>query len=123
MLCPAVNSHSDQLLRLDPTDLSEGSDRRLFGLGNHVLAQHMEALGEPGWRGKQLAEAIYRQRLADLNAITTLPKRLRERLAGEGWKIGRPQIAQTFISNDGTERYLVECPAPGQIGIGSLQAA
>jgi len=34
--------------------------------------------GEPGWRGRQLAEALYRQRLADLSEITTLPKPLRK---------------------------------------------
>ncbi len=26
----------------------------------------------------------------------------------EGWEVGRPRIAQAFVSTDGTERYLVE---------------
>ena len=33
---------------------------------------------------------------------------LRQRLADEGWEVGRPRIAQVFRSVDGTERYLVE---------------
>jgi 23S rRNA (adenine2503-C2)-methyltransferase len=69
----------------------------------------MVELGEPGWRGKQIAEAIYRQRLTALSEITTLSKSLREKLAAEGWEVGRPQIGQVFQSVDGTERYLVEC--------------
>jgi 23S rRNA (adenine2503-C2)-methyltransferase len=69
----------------------------------------MAALGEPAFRGKQLAEAMYRQRLTDLEELTTLPKALRQKLAAEGCEIGRPRIAQVFKSVDGTERYLIEC--------------
>jgi 23S rRNA (adenine2503-C2)-methyltransferase len=65
--------------------------------------------GEPPWRGKQFAEAIYHQRITELSEITTLPKALREKLAAQGWRIGRPAIAQAYRSVDGTERYLVQC--------------
>jgi 23S rRNA (adenine2503-C2)-methyltransferase len=81
----------------------------LFGLDAEALAARMVEEGEPAWRGRQLAEALYRQRIAGLDAITTLPKPLRQRLAAQGWEVGRPRIAQVFESVDGTERYLVEC--------------
>ena len=68
----------------------------------------MLAAGEPRWRGHQLAEALYRQRVTELDAITTLPKPLRQRLAADGWQVGRPRIVQVFQSIDGTERYLVQ---------------
>jgi len=68
----------------------------------------MVEMGEPAWRGRQLAEAIYRQRVTHLNDITTLSKPLRERLTTAGWEVGRPAIAQVFKSADGTERYLVQ---------------
>ena len=68
----------------------------------------MVEAGEPAWRGRQLAEALYRQRVTELDEITTLPKALRQRLAAEGWQVGRPAIAQVFQSADGTERYLVQ---------------
>jgi len=87
----------------------ERAGRRLFGLETAALAALMAELKEPGWRGKQLAEALYRQRVAKLDEITTLPKALRQRLANEGWTVGRPRIAQVFQSADGTERYLIEC--------------
>ncbi len=83
--------------------------RPLFGLDSEALAARMVELGEPAWRGKQLAEALYRQRVAELDGITTLPQALRNKLAEQGWEVGRPAIAQVFQSIDGTERYLIEC--------------
>ena len=73
------------------------------------LARWVERLGEPAWRGRQLAEAIYRQRVTEIDEITTLPKALRRLLQDEGWQVGRPRIEQVFLSSDGTERYLVVC--------------
>ena len=72
----------------------------------------MDALGEPAFRGRQIAEALYCQRVEELSSVTTLPKSLRDRLTAAGWRIGRPTIAQVFQSTDGTERYLIQCPGP-----------
>jgi 23S rRNA (adenine2503-C2)-methyltransferase len=72
------------------------------------LAASMASMGEPKWRGRQLAEAIYRQRIVEVEGITTLAKSLRQKLDHEGWHVGRPRIAQVFTSVDGTERYLVQ---------------
>jgi 23S rRNA (adenine2503-C2)-methyltransferase len=76
----------------------------------------MVVAGEPAWRGRQLAEAIYRQRFTDINEISTLSNSLRQRLDAAGWNVGRPEIAQVFQSVDGTERYLVQSQGPGQEG-------
>jgi 23S rRNA (adenine2503-C2)-methyltransferase len=102
-----------QLVRLDPSGQVAGSrafaqGRSLFGLDAEALAACMVEAGEPVWRGKQLAEAMYRQWITELSEITTLPKPLRQRLAAEGWVVGQPKIVQVFQSIDGTERYLVE---------------
>lgn len=111
-----VTENPGQLVRVEPADPTAGSRAPLFGLNANALAARMESAGEPAWRGKQLAEAMYRQRLADINEITTLPKPLRQRLADEGWQVGRPRIAQVFQSVDGTERYLVEGQGAGLEG-------
>jgi 23S rRNA (adenine2503-C2)-methyltransferase len=115
MLAPVVSEDLSQLVPLEAAGPVCGSQetsefRRLFGLDAEALAACMVAAGEPAWRGRQLAEALYRQRVTELDAITTLPKALRQRLADEGWQVGRPRITQVFQSADGTERYLVECP-------------
>lgn len=108
MLDPAVRGNSSQLVPLDAKNPADASRIPLFGLDAEALKARMAAAGEPAWRGGQLAEALYRQRLTELNEITTLPKPLRQRLAAEGWEVGRPRIAQVFQSVDGTERYLVQ---------------
>ena len=96
-----------QLVRLDST-AAEGILKPLFGLDAAALAAVMAENCEPIWRGWQLAEAIYRQRVAEISEITTLAKPLRQRLASEGWRVGRPRIVEVFQSTDGTERYLVQ---------------
>jgi 23S rRNA (adenine2503-C2)-methyltransferase len=108
MLSQAMHEDPPQLATYDANSPARESRKPLFGLDAEALAALMVEAGEPAWRGRQLAEALYRQRLADLNEITTLPKTLRQKLAAEGWQVGRPRIAQVFRSVDGTERYLVE---------------
>ena len=119
MLAPAVKENSDQIVAPDasapesrglrPPFEPTPSGPALFGLDAKALAERMASVGQPAWRGRQLAEALYRQRIAELDAITTLPRALRQRLIAEGWRVGRPKIAQAFQSSDGTERYLGEC--------------
>jgi len=104
----AVSANPSPLVPLDANNPSSGSLRLFFGLETAALSEQMVRAGEPAWRGRQLAEAIYRQRVTDLEGITTLPKPLRQRLTNEGWQVGRPRISQVFTSVDGTERYLVQ---------------
>ncbi|MGA3080101.1 MAG: 23S rRNA (adenine(2503)-C(2))-methyltransferase RlmN [Terracidiphilus sp.] len=111
-----MNEDSPQLVSIEATEPAHESRKPLFGLDAEALAARMVEAGEPAWRGRQLAEALYRQRIADLSEITTLPKALRRRLTAECWQVSRPAIVQTFQSADGTERYLVECGAESQPG-------
>jgi len=113
ILTPAMSEDFSQIVRLDPPGSGDGNrafaqGRGLFGMDTEALAACMVEEGEPAWRGSQLAEALYHQRITELSEITTLPKPLRQRLAAEGWVVGRPKIVQVFQSADGTERYLVE---------------
>ena len=111
MLGPAVTTNS-QLIPLDAKNRLGGSLRCFFGMNAAELTACMVALGEPKWRGRQLAEAIYRQRIVDVEGITTLSKALRQKIADEGWQVGRPRVVQVFTSVDGTERYLIQGQAP-----------
>ncbi len=105
---------SNQLTLLDASRVPGGCKEPLFGLDADMLAARMEELGEPAFRGRQIAQAMYCQRINDIYEITTLPKALRQLLAGQGWQVGRPAIAKAFQSADGTERYLIdfECAGP-----------
>lgn len=116
MLRPAVTANS-QLVPLDAKNRLGGSLPFFFGLNAAELGERMAALGEPGWRGKQVAEAIYRQRIVDVEGITTLSKKLRQKLSDEGWTVGRPRILQVFTSVDGTERYLVQGQSPDALTV------
>ena len=64
--------------------------------------------GQPAYRGQQLFDAIYRQKIDRLDQVSTLPLEYRARLTEEGWRVGFPGIARKFVSSDGTVRYLVE---------------
>jgi 23S rRNA (adenine2503-C2)-methyltransferase len=109
---PSVTLDSNQLVRLDAADSANVSRKPLFGLDAAALEDVMASIGEPAWRGRQIAEALYRQWIGDISEVTTLSKPLRLKLQAEGFEIGRPRIAQVFQSVDGTERYLVQCPGP-----------
>jgi 23S rRNA (adenine2503-C2)-methyltransferase len=107
MLAQAMAGKTTQFEILDGPRGTEVTPKPLFGMDRAALSRLMEELKEPSWRGRQLAEAMYLQRLTSLDGITTLPQALRRRLTEGGWEIGRPVIVQVFRSSDGTERYLV----------------
>jgi 23S rRNA (adenine2503-C2)-methyltransferase len=86
--------------------MSNTAQFELLGLDYQELASLAQSLGQPSYRARQLSQALYRERVADLSAITTLPLSLRERLASEGYFVGQPEIERRFVSIDGTVRYL-----------------
>ena len=78
----------------------------LFGKSLPELTELASALGQKPYRARQLWDALYRQRVDAIDDITTFPAELRARLA-EDHRIGLPEIVQTAVSVDGTERYLM----------------
>src|SRR3954447_505333 len=117
MLAEAVTGKPIQLSILDGPGGRKVAVRPLFGMDRKALSLLMTEMGEPAWRGRQLAQAIYSQRVTSLDAVTTLPLALRRRMGEGGWEIARPGITQVFRSVDGTERYLVEGQSPGDSGL------
>ena len=63
--------------------------------------------GQPSFRARQLYDAVYRQKAASFEEITTLPKSFRDRLAAEV-DFGLPEVAALYTSIDGTQRYLLK---------------
>jgi 23S rRNA (adenine2503-C2)-methyltransferase len=80
----------------------------LLGLTLQELTNLALESGQPAYRGQQLFDAVYRQKIERLDQVSTLPLEYRAHLAEQGWEVGLPRIARKFISSDGTVRYLVE---------------
>jgi 23S rRNA (adenine2503-C2)-methyltransferase len=79
----------------------------LLGLSFQELTDIAVENQQPAFRGKQLAEALYRQRVLALDQVSTLPQSFRSGLAEAGFQIGWPEILKRFVSRDGTIRYLI----------------
>ena len=80
----------------------------LLGLTLQELTNLALESGQPAYRGQQLFDALYRQKIERVDQISTLPLEFRARLADEGWDVRFPTIERKFTSSDGTVRYLVE---------------
>ena len=83
------------------------SQKSLFGLDAQELTELVEGSGQPSYRGRQLFQALYRERINSTEQITTLPKDFRLWLAEQGFALGLPEIDAQFSSIDGTVRYLM----------------
>src|SRR5579871_1109262 len=62
--------------------------------------------GHPQFRAKQIYTALYKQKVADLVQVTTLPAAVKQELGG-AHRVGLPGIARRYESSDGTRRYLL----------------
>ncbi|MGZ4823857.1 MAG: 23S rRNA (adenine(2503)-C(2))-methyltransferase RlmN [Terriglobales bacterium] len=78
----------------------------LLGLNAQELTAIAMEAGQPAYRGRQLLEAVYRNRVETVNQITTLPAAFRSELA-KNYVVGLPQVQKQFLSVDGTRRYLI----------------
>jgi 23S rRNA (adenine2503-C2)-methyltransferase len=83
------------------------SSKSLLGLNLREFTNLALETGQPAYRGQQLFDALYGQKIDDLKQATTLPLAYRQRLVDDGWSVGLPRIAQKFVSSDGTVRYLL----------------
>jgi 23S rRNA (adenine2503-C2)-methyltransferase len=88
--------------------MAELKQSTLLGLTLQELTQMAEESGQPAYRGRQLFEAIYTQRINAAEGISTLPQDFRARLAERGLAVGLPVMAKKFVSSDGTVRYLMK---------------
>jgi 23S rRNA (adenine2503-C2)-methyltransferase len=80
----------------------------LLGLSLEEMTSLAVESGQPSYRGQQLFDAVYRQRLESLDQISTLPAQYRVQLAEQRWAIGTPTVDRKFLSADGTVRYLIK---------------
>src|ERR1051325_2631375 len=77
----------------------------LTGLSQTELSDFVAELREPAYRARQIFSAIHGRRVTSFDAMTDLPKELREKLA-ERATISTLKLESRYISTDGTRRYL-----------------
>jgi 23S rRNA (adenine2503-C2)-methyltransferase len=79
----------------------------LLGSTRAELETLCTARAIPAFRGRQLAQWLYRKGARDYDAMTDLPRALREELA-RAHAIGRSVVATTQTATDGTTKLLLE---------------
>jgi len=87
--------------------MTRGKESALLGFSLQQLTDLMEEFGEPSYRARQLFEAIYQNRVAEIEQVSTFALTLRQHLIGKGLVVGQPRIEKKFASSDGTVRYLL----------------
>jgi 23S rRNA (adenine2503-C2)-methyltransferase len=88
--------------------MSTSPPKTLLGLTVQELTSLAEESGQPTYRGRQLFDALYTQRVQSADQISTLPQDFRANLQQQGISVGLPAIEKKFVSSDGTVRYLMQ---------------
>lgn len=81
----------------------------LVGMSVEELETLAEKLGEPKYRGRQIASWVYRKGVLTFDAMTDLPKILREWLK-EIATVNPLQVVDVKVASDGTTKYLGKLP-------------
>jgi len=76
--------------------------------------------GQPKFRRKQIEKWIFQQRASSFAQMTDLPQTLRERLSHD-YTIFTGTVIRHQVSQDGTEKLLIEYPPVGRHGPGRIE--
>lgn len=81
----------------------------LVGRATGELEETLKETGLPAFRGRQVASALYKRFARSFDALTDLPKALREQLAAR-FALAPCQIRSETRATDGTVKYLLNLP-------------
>jgi 23S rRNA (adenine2503-C2)-methyltransferase len=79
----------------------------LIGLTTADLERKAQELGVPTYRGRQIANWMYKRGAESIEAMHDLPRDLRARLA-ENYTVGLPAITRKIADPDETIKYLMQ---------------
>jgi 23S rRNA (adenine2503-C2)-methyltransferase len=85
----------------------------LMGMSTADLKLLATKLGEKEFRGKQLADWLYRQGCPEMSQMANLPAAFKTKLE-EGYEVGRSLVKRTSKSKDGAFKLLLQ-PAYGEL--------
>ncbi|MBA2622971.1 MAG: 23S rRNA (adenine(2503)-C(2))-methyltransferase RlmN [Chthoniobacterales bacterium] len=77
----------------------------LHSLSLDELAAHLKEHGNPSYRARQVADWLYKKRIASPDEMTDLPQVLRSHLA-EVFDSSKPDAVRTLGSKDTTQKFL-----------------
>jgi len=88
-------------------------NRSLIGLSHKEVAEKLREIGVPDkqcrMRAQQIWHWIYYRGAKSFEEMSNVSKELRIKLA-ENFDVGRPEIIEALISNDGTRKWLMKFP-------------
>ncbi|MFA5028361.1 MAG: 23S rRNA (adenine(2503)-C(2))-methyltransferase RlmN, partial [Candidatus Methylomirabilota bacterium] len=87
----------------------------ILGLTPEALAAWVATAGEPAYRVRQILDGVYAQRIESFDALSNVPRALRERLA-EAFALSALKEVDRVASADGaTGKIVFELPDGGRI--------
>lgn len=84
-------------MRMSPTNLLDLLPAEIDSL--------VESLGAPPYRGRQIADWIYRKTVTDFGRMTNLPREIRAALGERVW-VGVPTVERLTPSQDGSQKFV-----------------
>jgi hypothetical protein len=90
-----------------PNVTVSGKPRRaLLGLDTAGLEALSREMGQPAYRGRQLADWLYRKRATSLEAMGNLPRAFRDSLEAAA-TVGAPRVLHVTEAPDRTTKFLL----------------
>ena len=82
------------------------SATNLLELTPDEIVAFVDGLGEPAYRGRQLATWVYVKGIAEFGAMSDLPRELRDKLAAEA-VVAPPELHLRQVSRDGSAKLVL----------------
>ncbi len=93
--------------------MSASATQNLLSFSHDDLVMELKALGQPGYRAKQVLQWRYKRRVSAWDRMTDLPSALRGALA-EKFSLSSIELVRRLGSNDTTQKFLFRL-ADGQL--------
>lgn len=97
---------NDSIRDLSSSGTASKLGHNLFGSGSAALEAIANSLGEPSFRGRQLARWLFRRGACDFSLMSDLPNEFRSHLGEAGFVAGSLSLLRHQQASDGTEKYL-----------------
>jgi len=88
--------------------------RHLLNQAPEPFRSWLEETGQPAFRAGQIRKWLFENRASEFDEMTDLPQKLRDKLSA-AYQLWTSTIAKHSVSDDGTEKLLLDLPDRGRI--------